>query len=126
MAPTAPELTPEQRRTLAAILEVILPSESGAGATDTGAVDYVAGRLRGPERDATAGLYAVLARVDDAGAFVAALAASDDPAAVALFRRLRAWAWEGMLCDPSYGGNRDGRGWARFGHTASPKVHGHR
>ncbi len=119
------ELTAGERAALAAILAVILPSTSGAGATEAGAVDYVAGRLATEDADQLPGLRAVLVRSGDPGAFVAALAASDAPAARALFARLRAWAWEGFLCDPARSGNRDGVGWARFGFGGSPKARGY-
>jgi hypothetical protein len=77
----------------------------------------VRGRLAGADRgwrDALVDWLASAAgREADAVAELAA-AGSGDPEGE-LFMRLRSWAWEGYLCDPMRGGNRDGAGWARFG-----------
>ncbi len=117
-------LTAAQRATLSKVLEEILPSDSGAGAREADAAEYVVRRLRGPDSRWLPELRAALddAAADEAG-YVARLAAANDSA---MFARLRTWAWEGYLCDPAYGGNRDRVGWRRFGFPGDPKERGYR
>lgn len=112
-------LDPEERATLAKLLAVVLPSASGPGASEAGAVDYVVRRLAGPERDALPQLREVLREVAgrEAGE-VERLCAEGN----AWFGRLRSWAWEGFLCDPALGGNRGAVGWERFGATARRRA----
>jgi Gluconate 2-dehydrogenase subunit 3 len=106
-----------ESRTLDAVLAVLLPSTSGPGATEAGAGDYVRARLAGPDRhwleDVRSWLSAAAGREREAVAGWAA-AAREDPAGE-VFEHLRKWAWEGLLCDPVHGGNKDGIGWRRFG-----------
>ncbi len=114
------DLTPAQRATLSNMLAAILPSDSGPGARDADATEYVVRRLRGPD---SRWLPELRAALDDAAGDEAGwLAAADDEA---MFRRLRTWAWEGFLCDPAYGGNRDRVGWRRFGFPGDPKERGY-
>ena len=103
--------------TLDAVLAVVLPSTSGPGATEAGAGDYVRSRLAGPDRQwldkLRPWLRAAAGREHEAVAGWAD-APVDDPAGE-VFQQLRNWAWEGFLCDPERGGNRDQVGWRRFG-----------
>lgn len=116
-------LDPGERATLARLLALVLPSTSGAGAAEASALDHLLRRLDGPEAGSLPELRALLASVKDREELeLERLCASDDP----WFTRLRAWAWEGFLCDPALGGNRDGVGWQRFGarrhrQAASPR-----
>jgi gluconate 2-dehydrogenase alpha chain len=106
-----------ESETLDVVLGVLLPSTSGSGATDAGAGDYVRARLAGPEarwlEKLRPWLRAAAGREQEAVAGWAD-AANDDPAGE-LFEQLRNWAWEGLLCDPAHGGNKDEVGWRRFG-----------
>lgn len=114
-----PTLTDPELAGLRAVLSVLLPSTSGPGATEADALEYVRARLEGPLGDRVDALRPVLLRAVGAPeATVAELAAAEDPR----FAELRALAWEGYLCDPAHGGNRDGVGWARFEAPARGKA----
>jgi hypothetical protein len=106
-----------QAQTLDAVLAVVLPSGSGPGASEARAGEYVRARLAGPDRGwrdpLVHWLETAAGREEEAVAALAAAPTGD--AGGELFTRLRAWAWEGYLCDPVHRGNRDGVGWARFG-----------
>jgi hypothetical protein len=116
---TGPTLTEPEVSGLSAILSELLPSSSGPGAMEAGALGYVRARLEGPLNHLVEALRPVLQRATtDAEKAVAELAAGDDPR----FEELRALAWEGYLCDPRRGGNRDGVGWGRFGAPARRKA----
>jgi len=120
-SPVGEVLTPVERVVLAALLEVVLPSTSGPGAREAHAVDYVARRLAGRDDEWLVRVRAaVVAAAGDEDGFVARAAADDGPDRE-LFRRLRSWAWEGFLCDPTRGGNDRGVGWHRFGADGHPK-----
>ncbi len=114
---TRRDLDDRESTTLDAVLAVLLPSTSGAGATEAGAGDYVRSRLAGPDgqwlEKLRPWLRAAAGREQEAVAGWAD-AARDDPAGE-VFEQLRSWAWEGFLCDPARGGNRDQVGWRRFG-----------
>ena len=117
---------------LDAVLAVVLPSTSGAGAAEAEVGRYVRTRLAGPDADwlvllrrwltadvlgrtggATAGPDGALAD-QRAAAAVAALAAEADGPWPGLFEQIRLWAWSGYLCDPGRGGNVGAVGWQRF------------
>lgn len=116
---TGPTLTEPEVAGLRAILSELLPSDSGPGAAEAGAIGYVRTRLEGPLSYRVEALRPVLQRATtNAETTVAELAAEDDPR----FAELRALAWEGYLCDPGRGGNRDGIGWDRFGAPARQKA----
>lgn len=118
-------LSDDERAALAALLAVILPSTSGPGATEAGAVDYVTARLPRESPELVAALRTHLpAAAGDPDATVAALAADPATPDFQVFRRLRQWAWEGFLCEPKHGGNRDQVGWTRFGITGPPQPRG--
>jgi gluconate 2-dehydrogenase gamma chain len=111
---------------LAGALSVVLPSSSGDGAREADAIEYVRRRL---DREDPELLAALRLRLRTDGADPAALVANlaDVPSGSPddrLFRRIRAWAWEGFLCDPSHGGNRDRVGWRRFGVAGPPQPRG--
>jgi hypothetical protein len=111
---------------LADVLSVILPSTSGAGAREADATEYVRRRLHREDPELVIALRLKLqTQGGDPAALVAGLVEGplgslDDR----LFRRLRASAWEGFLCDPVHGGNRDRVGWARFGISGPPQPGG--
>jgi hypothetical protein len=106
-----------ESKTLDALLAVLLPSTSGPGATEAGAGDYVRSRLAGPDArwiDKLRPWLRAAAGCEQETVAGWAEAANDDPAGQ-LFEQLRNWAWEGFLCDPARGGNKDEVGWRRFG-----------
>lgn len=105
---------------LDAVLAVILPSDSGAGAAEAGAGRYVRARLAGPDERWLDPLRGWLPEPAGAAAAVDALASGDGGRWPGLFEQLRVWAWSGYLCDPARGGNADGVGWARFDWTPPP------
>jgi hypothetical protein len=119
-------LSPEEVVTLRNLLGVFLPSTSGPGANEAETVTYVIGRLRGRDRQWRGVVRDSLqsAGGDEAG-YVARLAEANDDESRVLFARLRSWAWEGFLCDPTYGGNRGNVGWRRFGAPEHPKARGY-
>lgn len=109
-------LDPRERAILAELLALVLPSASGPGAREAGAVEYVIGRLVALDADDLPELQTLLGEAaGHEAACIERLAADDNR----WFRRLRSWAWEGFLCDPSRGGNRGGVGWSRM--NASPR-----
>jgi hypothetical protein len=110
---------------LDALLDVILPSTSGAGARTAGAIDYVVARIDREDPVLIAALRPHLSSNDDPEAVVAALAADPATFEYQVFRRLRGWAWEGFLCDPKHGGNRDRVGWERFRANGAPQPLGY-
>jgi len=120
-----PAFSDEERAALARLLAVILPSTSGPGATEADAIDYVVGRLHKEDPEIVVGVRAHLpAAAEDPVAVIAALASDPTGPGYQVFRRIRAWAWEGFLCDPKHGGNRDHVGWQRFGIPRSPQPLG--
>jgi hypothetical protein len=116
---TRPVLDGAESEVLDAVLAVLLPSTSGPGAAEAGAGDYVRARLAGPDGrwlgELRPWLRAAAGREREAVASWAEQA-DDDPAGE-VFGRLRDWAWEGLLCDPAHGGNKQQVGWSRFGWT---------
>ena len=109
---------------LDAVLAVVLPSASGAGAAEAEVGRYVRARLAGPDADwlvpLRRWLTADVAGPDGAladpraAAAVASLAAEADGPWPGLFEQIRLWAWSGYLCDPGRGGNAGAVGWQRF------------
>ena len=118
-------MTADERAALEQFLDVILPSTSGAGARAAGAIDYVTPRLDREDPVLIAALQPHLRRDADPEAVVAALAAEPMSFDYQVFRRIRAWAWEGFLCEPHHGGNRDGIGWQRFQANGTPQPRGY-
>jgi hypothetical protein len=118
-------LTAAEIDALERLLDVILPSTSGAGARTAGSIDYVVARLDREDPVLLAALQPHLLVDADPQAVVAALAADPTSFDFQVFRRVRAWAWEGFLCEPRHGGNRDGVGWRRFGANGSPQPRGY-
>jgi hypothetical protein len=118
-------LTQDELAMLEALLDVILPTRSGPGARAAGSIDYVVGRLDREDPVLVEALRPYLAGDRDPEDVVATLAS--DPASVAyqVFRRVRAWAWEGFLCEPQHGGNRNGVGWQRFDANGTPQPRGY-
>jgi len=128
----AKALTPEQRKTLEAFVDRLVPKdELGPGAVECGAANYIDVQLAGylaPEKETlVAGLAAVdsfarsahgapLADLspDQRDAVLTALengSAAGVPNARVFFNRVRRLTLEGMFGDPYYGGNTNFAGW---------------
>ena len=135
-------MTPEQRDTLAAAMDRVLPSDHGPGAATANAIGYVdalvaAGRdarLQGP---LTRGLALLdgMAMAMHGQPFARCTAAARDAVLRALHRAphrtTRDFAWlltrltlRGFLCDPRHGGNAGGVGWTHIGFVPSPASEG--
>jgi hypothetical protein len=108
---------------LEAVLDRILPAdELGPGATALGVGEYVRRALDGPYA-AHRPAYAAALRALEARDFTALdgagrdrLLGSLEQSDPAFFALLRGHTIEGLLGDPSWGGNRDGTGWALIGY----------
>jgi hypothetical protein len=130
-------LTPERRRTLHAAVARILPGTDGPGAADTAAAVAVeVAILHRCMRELRAEIEQMLDRLqtqadERCGAEFAACAPADqdhllraierapDPWTRFLFRCLVTFSLEGLLGDPSHGGNRNFRGWESIGLRAA-------
>lgn len=121
-------LTAAEAREVAAISARILPSDSGAGATEAGVVHFIdTGLATFAKVELPAvrtGLADLAARVrkqhPPARRFSALPAAQQDAVLKAIeksdfFQSMRAATIAGMLALPSYGGNRDYVGWKAVG-----------
>jgi gluconate 2-dehydrogenase gamma chain len=114
--------------TLAAVCARIIPTdESGPGATEARAAQYIDRALGGwlaPSRDAyTAGLAAIddAARARAGRRFVELGAAEQDAVLATLdqtpfFALVRTHTIQGTFCDPAYGGNANFVGWDLIGY----------
>ena len=124
-AATSTVFSPEQRRTLEAFMDRLVPKdENGPSASECGAANYIdasLGDFLAAEKPAFLdGLNAVdtAARSAHEAAF-ADLSADQQDAVLAqveknsraFFDRARRLTLEGMFSDPHYGGNADYRGW---------------
>jgi hypothetical protein len=125
--------TPERQRTLAAVVERILPGTDGPGARETAVATALERALQHRFFLALRGAFEqwldlldAQARQRDAKAFAACGAGDQDellraieqgpnPWTRVLFRSLIALSLEGLLGDPIHGGNTDFRGWAAIG-----------
>lgn len=124
-AATSTVFSPEQRRTLEAFMDRLVPKdESGPGASECGAANYIdasLGDFLAAEKPAFLdGLNAVDAAARSAHEAAFADLSADQQDAVlaqveknsrAFFDRARRLTLEGMFSDPHYGGNTDYRGW---------------
>lgn len=127
---TAPAgaLSAVEAQTLAAVCARIIPTdESGPGAAEARAAEYIDRALNGwlaPSRDAyTDGLAAVdnAARTRGGRRFVDLVPAEQDAALATLeetpfFGLVRAHTLQGTFCDPVYGGNANFVGWDLVGY----------
>jgi gluconate 2-dehydrogenase gamma chain len=119
-------LTPEQLKTLEAMLDRIVPKdELGPGAVECGAAVYIdrslAGALAGEKAAFIEGLAGVdvLARSSHNAAFAELspevrdelLTGMENGTGRQFFARVRRLTLEGMFSDPYYGGNRNFAGW---------------
>ena len=120
-------LSPAQRRTLEAFIDRLVPKdESGPGAIECGAADYIdrcfADYLAAEKPMFTDGLAAVNDfAMRTQGAALADLSPDKRDAVLmeiekssnlrGFFNRVRRLTLEGMFSDPSYGGNRNFAGW---------------
>ena len=132
-------MTGEQRRTLGAALERILPSDDGPGAAEAGSVEYAERALAEPRfRDAAARVLAGLDLLDSIAAglwgerfsacsgeqrdaVLRQLQAIPHPTAQRFFPLLVRLAVAGFLCAPAHGGNRGGVGWEYIGFDPRPR-----
>jgi gluconate 2-dehydrogenase gamma chain len=129
--------TAEEKTTLAAACECILPRDDDPGAIDLGVPDYIDRALvddvmvkwRLPLRRGLADLDTRARTRAGVGFAVAAVAVQDEilaelqaesRARTSFFRRLVHLTLEGAFGDPRHGGNRDGAGWRLIGFTPSP------
>ena len=125
---SAAVLSASEAATLAAICARIIPTdESGPGATEARAAEYIDRALGGwlaPSRDGyTAGLAAIddAARARGGQRFVALPPAQQDAVLDAIaetpfFALVRAHTIQGTFCDPAYGGNANFVGWDLIGY----------
>ena len=121
-------LSASEAATLAAICARIIPTdESGPGATEARAADYIDRALGGwlaPSRaEYTAGLVAIddAARTQSGRRFVDLPPAQQDAvletlAQTPFFALVRAHTIQGTFCDPAYGGNANFVGWDLIGY----------
>lgn len=121
-------LTAAELATLTAVCARIIPTdETGPGATEARAAQYIDRALSGwlaPSRDAyTAGL----AVIDDAAAqrsgrrFIELAAGDQDAVLITIqqtpfFALVRTHTIQGTFCDPAYGGNANFAGWDLIGY----------
>jgi gluconate 2-dehydrogenase gamma chain len=127
-ATSAAVLSASEAATLAAICARIIPTdESGPGAAEARAAEYIDRALGGwlaPSRDAyTAGLAAIdeAARARGGRRFVDLPPAQQDAVLEAIaetpfFALVRAHTIQGTFCDPVYGGNANFVGWDLIGY----------
>jgi hypothetical protein len=121
-------LAPQQKSTLEALLNRLCPKdESGPGAVECGAANYIDRVLAGPNASEKRAFTDGLAALDSAaqGSFAALTGDQQDAIitafengtapgfanARAFFNRARRLMLEGMFSDPYYGGNRNFAGW---------------
>jgi len=134
-------LSAAEHATTSAACERILPHDDDPGAIELGVPDYIdralaTDRARWGDRF-RAGLRALDAEAQrrSGAPFAATSAPAQDnllddwqdgsPAQVEFMRLLMNLTFEGAFGDPSYGGNRDGRGWRLIGfEPCAPRHHG--
>ncbi len=127
--PAAAAFLPEQRRILEAFIDRIIPTdETGPGAVESGAAEYIDRSfvefLAGEKESFTAGLTAVdaFAKKSQGRSFAELSAGERDAVLTAIdsgqadelrpfFNRARRLTLEGMFCDPYWGGNKNFAGW---------------
>ncbi len=124
-------------RTLRAFADRLIPTdESGPGALPAGAVEYVGQALAGDYVDLLPAYVAGLSSLDadarelhgrtfselDPGEQDDLLRALELGPSAPFFELVRRHVMEGMFGDPSYGGNRDGAGWALLGYGGPQAV----
>ena len=127
-------LAPAQWRTLAAVQAHLFPAAPGSpGAADINALDYLRGVLDGPALDDDEKAFLVdgvgwledIAREQTGADFGALDAAQREDVLRRVERSSAGETWlanvllyifEALLCDPVYGGNPDGVGWAWLQH----------
>jgi gluconate 2-dehydrogenase gamma chain len=117
--------SPEQRRTLEAFINRLVPSdETGPGATECGAANYIDASLGDFLAAEKAAFLEGLKAIDDYArgkhdtAFAELAPDKQDSVVTAIesssrpfFDRIRRLTLEGMMCDPHYGGNTAFHGW---------------
>lgn len=119
-------LSPTEAATLAAVCARIIPTdESGPGAAEARAAEYVDRALGGwlaPSRDAyAAGLAAIDSAATGGRRFVDLAPAAQDAVLATLeqtpfFALVRGHTIQGTFCDPAYGGNAGFVGWDLIGY----------
>ena|SRR3989442_11136069 len=129
-------MTPEERETLLAVMERIVPADDFPGATDAGAIDYAEWVNRQPwfqsvypRFAAGLGLLDSLAlglwgrpfprcRAEEQDVVLQRLQAIPHPAVQRFFGMVVKMTLAGFLCSPDYGGNRGRVGWSYIGFHA--------
>jgi gluconate 2-dehydrogenase gamma chain len=134
---TAPSLTEAEAGTLAAVLDrLIPPDDNGPGAVEAGVLDFIdrelAGALKHQHGDYVAGLAELDALAEarhgkpfaalDAGAQDAVLREAESGSLRPWFEMVLGDCVDGLLSDPSYGGNRDFAGWRLVGYPGPSLV----
>jgi gluconate 2-dehydrogenase gamma chain len=126
-------MTLEQRRVLVAIAERILPRDDWPGAADANVIGYIDWLVEQPHFAATrpllSGGFELLESLADAqfsrsfvdcsdeqqDTLLARVHAIPHPAAQRFFAALVRMTIVGYVCDPRYGGNRNGVVWRQMG-----------
>ena len=133
-------MTADQRETLAAAMECVLPPVDGPGAAGAFALGFADWVMAQPYFAPRAAAFAGgLARLDACAvrahgctfaacapearpAVLDEFAGSTDPSDRRFMQTLVRMALSGVLCSPRYGGNRDEVGWRWVGFAPGPHV----
>lgn len=106
----------DERTTLARMLEILIPGALQAGVP--GFVEREAGAIES--------IRSGLAELVQRGFLTMSEAAQTELVAASeggdFFETLRLWAIRGLICDPKYGGNEQGRGWELIGYPGPRQV----
>ncbi len=127
-------LSEEQRKTLEAAAERIIPSDDGPGAAETGVSGYICSELKSDFfRNTRSRVVYLLGHIEELAqdsygdhffcceteeqdCILESVQLSSDRRVRLCFRMLVQLSVEGFLCDPSRGGNSDGLGWEYVGY----------
>ena len=109
-------MTDDERKALGCMLEILIP-----GAIDAGVPNFVeceAGTVE-PIRSGLAALVQRGFAAMDAEAQTKLVAESEGGD---FFETLRLWGIRGLIADPKYGGNQQGKGWVLLGYPGPRQV----
>jgi hypothetical protein len=134
-------LTMNERSTLAAAMERILPPGNGPSATEVNAVGYAEWMVSGPNftvaaravletgldlldllADTLWGRPFALCAPEERDAVLRRAQETPHPTVRRFFLMLVRMTLTGFFCAPSYGGNRNGAGWASIGFVPHPAT----